>query len=221
MSLTGQWMKKHTVGGGGVKQSLLQFSTTTNSTLIDQVVFKRCNSRWPTSEQVWNEFTSNDQRPHSTAYPDPTSMLRWILSRWRLSGIQKGTNGYSYVLTLPRMMQNAYLHYVWSVWLVATLVASTSWSFPIACIALVWRTREKGTEFFCTTRTTKIIKFLRSWGHLSLTVIVATPIAVITSRVVIVAIAAISIALLSVAIVLVVSLVPVVVVALIPVLALA
>lgn len=56
--------------------------------------------------------------------------------------------------------KNAYLHYVWSVWLVATLVASTSWSFPIACIALVWRTREKGTEFFCTTRRTKKIKFL-------------------------------------------------------------
>ena len=44
---------------------------------------------------------------------------------------------------------------MWSVWLEATLVASTSWSFPIACIALVWRTREKGTEFFCTTRRTK------------------------------------------------------------------
>ena len=120
--------------------------------------------------------------------------------------------------------KNAYLHYVWSVWLVATLVASTSWSFPIACIALVWRTREKGTEFFCTTRRTKKIKFsffFVPWGHLSLTVIVATPIAVITSRVVIVAVAAISVALLSVAIVLVVSLVPVVVVALIPVLALA
>ena len=52
--------------------------------------------------------------------------------------------------------KNAYLHYVWSVWLVASLVASTtSWTFPIACIALVWRTREKGTEFFCTTRRTK------------------------------------------------------------------
>ena len=63
--------------------------------------------------------------------------------------------------------KNAYLHYVWSVWLVATLVASTSWSFPIACIALVWRTREKGTEFFCTTRRTKKIKFLfRSLGAL-------------------------------------------------------
>lgn len=56
--------------------------------------------------------------------------------------------------------KNAYLHYVWSVWLVAILVASTSWSFPIACIALVWRTREKGTEFFCTTRRTKKIKLL-------------------------------------------------------------
>lgn len=56
--------------------------------------------------------------------------------------------------------RNAYLHYVWSVWLVATLVPSTSWSFPIACIALVWRTREKGTEFFCTKRRTKKIKFL-------------------------------------------------------------
>lgn len=120
--------------------------------------------------------------------------------------------------------KNAYLHYEWSVWLVATLVASTSWSFPIACIALVWGTREKGTEFFCTTRRTKKIKFLSfcfsSRGHLSLTVIVATPIAVITSRVVIVAIAAISVALLSITITLVVSLVPVVVIALIPVLAL-
>lgn len=82
-------------------------------------------------------------------------MLEWIRNRWTLGS--KGTNGY-YVVTLPRMMQNAYLHYVWSVWLVATLVASTSWSFPIACIALVWRTREKGTEFFCTKRRTKLIK---------------------------------------------------------------
>lgn len=101
-------------------------------------------------------------------------------------------------------------------------MASTSWSFPIACIALVWRTREKGTEFFCTTRRTKKIKLLSfvfvPWGHLSLTVIVATPIVVI--RVVIVSIAIISIALLSIAIILVVWLVPVVV-TLIPVLALA
>lgn len=69
-------------------------------------------------------------------------------------------------------MQNAYLHYVWSVWLVASLEASTSWSFPIACIALVWRTREKGTEFFCTTRRTNYLKLL-SFVFLSLGALIA------------------------------------------------
>ena len=78
---------------------------------------------------------------------------------------------------------------------------------------------KKGTECFCTT-TTKKITFSLSWGQLSLTVVVATPIAVISSRVVIVAIAAISIAL-SVALSIAVALVPVVVVSLVPVLALA
>lgn len=52
-------------------------------------------------------------------------------------------------LTLPWNggKKNAYLHYTWSVWLVATLVSPTSRSFSIACISLVYggkREAEKG-----------------------------------------------------------------------------
>lgn len=159
MILADWWMDRH-FGGKETRpvviihlanrwnRALTPLSTATNSTLIDQVVFLEMHL---SMADRWKESILNDHRPHITDYCNPTTMLEWIKNRWTLGS--KGTNGY-YVVILPRMMQNAYLHYVWSVWLVAILVASTSWSFPIACIALVWRTREKGTEFFCTTRRT-------------------------------------------------------------------
>lgn len=90
MSLTGQWMDRHTLGGGGgrplaithlaprwkVKRSLLfLFSTTTNSTLIDQVVFVEMHLKMA---DRWNESIFNDHRPHNTVYTNPTTMLEWI-----------------------------------------------------------------------------------------------------------------------------------------------
>lgn len=104
-------------------------------------------------------------------------------------------------------------------------MASTSWSFPIACIALVWRTRKKGTECLPDDKDQQSFSHLRFFGWLSLTVVVATPIAIVSSGVVVVAVASISaVALLStIAVALVtIALVPVVVVSatLVPILAL-
>lgn len=139
---------------------------------------------------------------------------------------QKGTNGYSYVLILPRMMQKCI-----PALRVISMACSYSgghvleFSHSLYCPGLEDKRKRDWVLLYNKEdqeNKVSLIFFFFPWGHLSLTVIVATPIAVITSRVVIVAaIAAISVALLSVAVVLVVSLVPVVVVTLIPVLALA
>lgn len=77
MSLAGQWQDRHFWGGRGrggttssyshlapwwkVKQSLFLFLTTTNSTLIDQVVFVEMHLKMA---DRWNESISNDQTPH-------------------------------------------------------------------------------------------------------------------------------------------------------------
>lgn len=119
MSLTGQWMDRHTLGGregGGarplaithlapwwkVKRSLFLFSTTTNSTLIDQVVFVEMHlkmaDRW--NESIFKMITDPTTRPTLT----PPQCLNGFRVDGHLWG-QKGTNGYSYVLILPRMMQ--------------------------------------------------------------------------------------------------------------------
>lgn len=88
MSLAGQWMDRHFGGREArpvvithlalwwkVKQSLFLFSTTTNSTLIDQVVFVEMHLKMA---DRWNESIFNDHRPHTTAYHNPTTMLEWI-----------------------------------------------------------------------------------------------------------------------------------------------
>lgn len=59
-----------------MKRSLLfLFSTTTNSTLIDQVVFVEMHLKMA---DRWNESIFNDHRPHNTVYTNPTTMLEWI-----------------------------------------------------------------------------------------------------------------------------------------------
>ena len=80
MSLTSQWMNRHTWGGGGtrpltitwsthvekVKRSLFLFSTTTNSTLSDQVVFVEMHLKMA---DRWNESIFNDHRPPQHGLP--------------------------------------------------------------------------------------------------------------------------------------------------------
>lgn len=100
-----------------VKRSLFLFLTTTDSTLIDQVVFVEMHFKMA---DTWNESIFHDHRAHNTAYPNPTTSLNGFRVNGHLWG-QKGTNGYSYVLILPRMMQKC---------IPALRVISMAWSYP-------------------------------------------------------------------------------------------
>lgn len=88
MSLTGQWMDRHLGGREGTRPLtitpgtqvkgetvLVSFSTTTNSTLIDQVVFVEMHLKMA---DRWNGSIFYGHGPHNAAYPNPTTMLEWI-----------------------------------------------------------------------------------------------------------------------------------------------